>query len=143
MEFNIRQATFSDKNALNQLQESCFDEKTRENFDYVLNDKNYLFLVAESNKQMMGYIGVSISFESSDLLTICVDKSYRGKGIAKSLVFSMIEILKGKNVEHILLEVNENNTNAIKLYEKIGFDIISKRKNYYGKDSAFIMKKIL
>ena len=41
-----------------------------------------------------------------------------------------------------LLEVNENNIKALKLYKKIGFEEISKRKNYYGKnEDAIIMMK--
>jgi len=41
-----------------------------------------------------------------------------------------------------LLEVNEKNKKALKLYKKIGFEEISIRKNYYGKDeNAVIMIK--
>ena len=42
-----------------------------------------------------------------------------------------------------MLEVNEKNVKALKLYEKIGFERISIRKNYYGKnENAMIMMKI-
>ena len=41
-----------------------------------------------------------------------------------------------------LLEVNENNEKAIKLYKKNGFEEISVRKNYYGNhQNALIMFK--
>ena len=41
-----------------------------------------------------------------------------------------------------LLEVNEKNVKALKLYKKIEFEEISIRKNYYGKDeNAVIMIK--
>ena len=143
MEIRIREATIDDVCSLNELQELYFDEKTRENFEFVLKDQNYLFLVAETVNAIVGYIGVSISFESSDLLTICVHKSYRSRGIAKSLISSIVDVLCKKNVQQILLEVNECNTNAINLYEKMGFKLIHQRKNYYGKDTAFIMKKEL
>lgn len=43
-----------------------------------------------------------------------------------------------------LLEVNEKNARALKLYKKIGFEKISIRKNYYGKDeNAVIMVKCI
>ena len=43
-----------------------------------------------------------------------------------------------------LLEVNENNIKALKLYKKIGFEQISVRKNYYGNnEDAIIMMKII
>lgn len=41
----------------------------------------------------------------------------------------------------IMLEVNENNTKAIKLYEKFNFRLIHIRKNYYDTDDAYILKK--
>lgn len=39
----------------------------------------------------------------------------------------------------VFLEVNENNSYAIKLYESNQFQKISKRKKYYGEDDAIIM----
>lgn len=42
----------------------------------------------------------------------------------------------------ITLEVNENNTIAIHLYEKYGFEKVGHRKKYYNnKDDAYIMTK--
>ena len=41
-----------------------------------------------------------------------------------------------------LLEVNENNVKALKLYKKTGFEKIFVRKNYYGNnEDAIIMIK--
>ena len=45
------------------------------------------------------------------------------------------------DIDNIMLEVNEKNLAAISLYKKNKFKIISKRKNYYGKDTALIMKR--
>ena len=43
----------------------------------------------------------------------------------------------------ILLEVNEKNLIAIKLYYKFNFEIINIRPNYYGNDSALVMERVL
>lgn len=40
-----------------------------------------------------------------------------------------------------MLEVNENNLFAIKLYTSLGFETISIRKNYYNDKDGLIMKK--
>ena len=42
----------------------------------------------------------------------------------------------------IMLEVNENNNPAIRLYNKLGFKEISLRERYYGEDTALIMEKV-
>ena len=48
------------------------------------------------------------------------------------------------NSESISLEVNENNSIAIHLYESYGFRKVGLRKKYYnGKDNAIIMTKVL
>ena len=41
----------------------------------------------------------------------------------------------------ITLEVNENNKIAINFYKKNNFYEINCRRNYYGDDSAIIMKR--
>ena len=56
------------------------------------------------------------------------------------------ENIRIKNIhfseEKFLLEVNENNGKALKLYKKIGFEEIYVRKNYYGNnENAIIMMK--
>ena len=41
-----------------------------------------------------------------------------------------------------MLEVSDKNIQAQSLYTKLGYKVISKRKDYYGVDnSAFIMEK--
>ena len=46
-----------------------------------------------------------------------------------------------KGVTNITLEVNVNNTNAIKLYQKNGFKIVSRRENYYNGTDGYLMLK--
>ena len=41
-----------------------------------------------------------------------------------------------------MLEVNENNNEAIRLYSKLGFKEISLRERYYGENTAIIMEKV-
>ena len=54
----------------------------------------------------------------------------------------MNEIIEKENYNRIMLEVNENNSEAIRLYTKFGFTEISLRERYYGEDTAIIMEKV-
>lgn len=54
---------------------------------------------------------------------LCVDKDYRGMGIGTLLLDKAIEIGKDNQCNDICLTVNEENTGAIKLYEKIGMRV--------------------
>jgi len=50
-------------------------------------------------------------------------KEYRGKGIAKDIFKHSIPYLKEAGVKQYLLEVLQNNTKAISVYQKLGFKI--------------------
>ena len=54
---------------------------------------------------------------------ICVDEKNRGKGIGSLLLEHIKNIGKENNCTDMYLTVNEENKDAIKLYEKFGFRI--------------------
>lgn len=139
----IRKALKSDINEMRALESSCFDEKIRENFEFVLSSDSYIYFVCEDDNKIVAYAGASISYEQGDILSICVDKSFRGKGLAINLMNNIFEYLTEKKVETLFLEVEEDNIPAIRLYVKLGFKKTFERKNYYGTKSAHIMQKVL
>ena len=101
----------------------------------------------ENEKNVLGYIVFYGTIESTDIFEVAIKKEYQGRGFGKKLLIeSMKDLIEDKkNIEiknKFLLEVNEKNKEALKLYKKIGFEEISIRKNYYGKDeNAVIMIK--
>ena len=101
----------------------------------------------ENEKNVLGYIVFYGTIESTDIFEIAIKKEYQGRGFGKKLLIeSMKDLIEDKkNIEiknKFLLVVNEKNKKALKLYKKIGFEEISIRKNYYGKDeNAVIMIK--
>ena len=139
----IKIAEKKDIDNLNLIQSLCFDKAVFEDFNFLIDNKSYIVLTVNDNDTLIGYLSASVSFESSDLLQICVLSEYRRKNYAGQLLQFYFDYAKNLGAKEILLEVNENNIPAIKLYEKNGFQTISVRKNYYGKDSAIIMKKDL
>ena len=54
---------------------------------------------------------------------MCVDNKYRGQGIGSSLLEFIEKYAKEANCTDIYLTVNEENTNAIKTYEKFGMRV--------------------
>ena len=90
---------------------------------------------------LIGFIHISKLYETMDIVNVVVDNEYRKQGIATKLIDYVIKLYD--DVENIMLEVNENNIAAISLYKKNGFEIINKRNNYYGSDSALIMKRVV
>lgn len=93
------------------------------------------------NNRLVAFIHISKLYETMDIVNIVVDVDYRKNGIATRLI-SFVESLYD-DIDNIMLEVNENNRNAISLYKRCGFEVINKRKNYYGSDTALIMKRVV
>lgn len=109
-----------------------------------LQESTNYYLVAKSNNQMLGYIGISYILDTADIISIVVAKDSTRKGIASLLLNQIYKFCKENNISRILLEVRESNISAQNLYLKHGFEKISERKNYYdGKENAYIMEKKL
>ncbi len=88
---------------------------------------------------VLGYLEIRLVDGVVDIMNLFVSEDQRKKGIATSLMNEMIE---KEDYNRIMLEVNENNTEAIRLYTKLGFKEISFRERYYDEDTALIMEKV-
>ena len=88
---------------------------------------------------VLGYLEIRLVDGVLDIMNLFVNEDSRKKGIATSL---MNEMFEKEDYNRIMLEVNEENTEAIKLYNKLGFKEISIRERYYGENTSIIMEKV-
>ncbi len=100
------------------------------------NEKVYGYFI---NDELVGFIYVTKTIDSIDIVDIVVDEKNRRKGIASLLINYVVD--NNKDINSIFLEVNEHNVGAIETYKKNGFETISIRKKYYGNDDAIVMKR--
>ena len=70
--------------------------------------------------------------DECDLDKIAVKNEHRHKGIGKLLMDEMLRDLIKRGVKKVYLEVDAENKHAISLYEKLNFEKIDKRTNYYS-----------
>lgn len=103
-----------------------------------LSDTDYIYNYIIDNN-IAGYLEIRIVDNVIDIINLFVNEENRRQKIATKLMNEMIEKEK---YSRIMLEVNENNYNAINLYNKLGFKQISIRQRYYGNDTALIMEKV-
>jgi len=86
-----------------------------------------LFLVAEVQDQIVGFSrceGNSLKrFAHKVEFGVCVLKDYWGYSIGKNLLKESIAWADLNNIKKMTLNVLETNDKAIKLYEKLGFEI--------------------
>ncbi|MBQ9103604.1 MAG: ribosomal protein S18-alanine N-acetyltransferase [Clostridia bacterium] len=108
-------------------------------------NNGHFFALGKIEKgKIIGFITYSTSIDFADIETVFVLKEFRRKGIAESLINKMLEDVKSKGINRVLLEVRSSNIPAISLYKKLGFNEISIRKKYYSNlEDALILAKEL
>lgn len=104
---------------------------TKTGFFSFLIREDAIFLVAEDDQEILGYCGVLTVLDEGDITNVAVRKDRQGEGIGKLLVQELIKKASDAGVTTIHLEVRESNTPAIRLYEKLGFERLGVRRNYY------------
>lgn len=104
----------------------------------ILSDTDSVYNYIDNDK-VLGYLEIRLVDGVIDIMNIFVNEENRKQGIATSL---MEEMFNKEDYSRIMLEVNEHNDDAIRLYNKLGFKKISLRDRYYGEDTAIIMEKV-
>lgn len=89
------------------------------------------YVVAESDRQILGYAGMQWLFDEGHITNIAVRQKWRRKGIATALLSHIIERSRKLELKFITLEVRVSNVAAINLYKKFGFVIEGTRLRYY------------
>lgn len=104
----------------------------------ILSDTDSVYNYMDNDK-VLGYLEIRLVDGVIDIMNIFVNEENRKQGIATSL---MEKMFNKEDYSRIMLEVNEHNDDAIRLYNKLGFKEISLRDRYYGEDTAIIMEKV-
>lgn len=107
----------------------------------MLEDQVSKVYVYEMDDKIVGFIIATDLTETCDILSLIVDPEYRKRKIATNLIDYLISELD-ENLKLITLEVRANNTVAIHLYDKFGFEVVNVRKKYYANgDDAYLMAR--
>lgn len=106
-------------------------------------ERNVLTHVARGGRSVAGFIMSRSAADEAEILSVAVGRSWRGRGLARELLTAHLRRLAGLGVRTVFLEVDENNTPAIRLYARAGFREVSRRANYYptenGKTAAALV----
>ena len=102
-----------------------------------------LWLVAEENGTVAGYVGSQTVCGETDMMNVAVTADFRRRGIGEMLVNALVEELKALESHSLTLEVRASNTPAQALYEKLGFKEVGRRPKYYQnpREDALILRK--
>ena len=131
--FKTSEVTVKDLSEINELEKELNLNKTKLNFfNQTLLNKNFKFIKLTSDKQIIGFLQFSWNKTDCDIISIGVIKKFQNKNYGKQLV----EYLKYLNFKNIYVEVSANNKKALMFYERLKFQKIGLRKNYYKKEKS-------
>jgi len=103
----------------------------------------YLNLKLEQQGKMVGFAIVQTVLDEATLFNIAIDPACQRQGLGRLLLENVLAQLETRNVFTLWLEVRASNRGAISLYESLGFNEVSIRRNYYpaasGREDAIIM----
>ena len=121
------------------LLRQCFpNSQIKDDFDFQMIDKKYdIVLVAKIEDHVVGHIWIQKQYDFYKhafyfyLMYVCVDIKYRKQGIATSMLKQVELLKKQQQVSHIMFTSGNQRTEALSLYQKLGFQ---------KKDSSLFIK---
>ncbi len=129
---SVREIRTEDLDTVTAIESLSFSRPwTRNMFYQEMGNPRSIIRVAELNGNIIGYVCASFVLDEGHILDIAVNSLYRKKGIATVLVNDVLSNLRKFGIKRIFLEVRVSNRSALSFYEKIGFESIGSRKDYY------------
>lgn len=131
----LRRGRMSDLDGLLVLEDAVFtvDLLSRRSFRHFLASPNASLVVAEESGALAGYALVFYPPRSkiARLYSIAIAPEVRGRGIGPLLLAAAENAARRRRRRTLRLEVHEHNSRAIARYEKSGYRLFGRHRNYY------------
>ena len=138
----IRRLAVPDLAAIEQIERRAYRTPwSRSMFASELAKPSSLCLGAFDGPRLVGYLIISRYVDAWHVMNVAVEPEYRRRGIASSLLDRLFELTAQDAERGYTLEVRVSNSDAIRLYEKLGFHRRGIRRGYYtdNREDALVM----
>ena len=145
--------TFSNENTKEDMENYLKENFSYEQIESEIKNIASRFYIVENSEEVVAYMKLNFDRaqteighpNSIEVQRIYVLQEYKSKKIGKSLMQKAIEVGRKNNINYIWLGVWEYNINAIKFYEKLGFEKFDTHIFKLGEDEQTdnLMKLIL
>ena len=146
-DFTIRAMLDADVAGIMQIETRAYDFPWTAGIFRDCMGAGYCCYVLEKNTQIIAYAVMSVGAKEAHILNICVSPDMRGGGYGYALMAKLIALASQLDADMMFLEVRPSNDSARRLYDRLGFNEIGIRRNYYpaeqGREDALILAKQL
>jgi ribosomal-protein-alanine N-acetyltransferase len=120
-------------------------------FEDLLRNSPESFYVVEKDESIVGYIMCRVEYGFSNFkrfsltrkghfVSLAVLETHRRQGLGIILVKRAIQGLRMKGCTEVFLEVRISNIEAVNLYKKLTFEVLSSLDGYYrDREAAYLM----
>ncbi|MSP53338.1 MAG: ribosomal-protein-alanine N-acetyltransferase [Gammaproteobacteria bacterium] len=132
----LKLANVSDATCLAQLERAASAAPwTLQQFTDCLAEKNPAYILWE-NDRAIGFVIYHLIDGQCEIYNIAVHPDFQKNGRGKYLLEQVIDTARARRCQSIFLEVRVSNQAALALYQKLGFNEIGIRRNYYKMSST-------
>lgn len=126
---------------LDEIEQLCFHGSwTREMLIDELTNPLSVLVTRERQGRIVGFALGRVVADEGELYQIAVLPEYRREHLGSEMLAALHDLMREKGAASCFLEVRSKNSPARALYERLGYEKISTRKNYYPDDDAAIYK---
>jgi ribosomal-protein-alanine N-acetyltransferase len=129
---SITEAGARDASAIATLHGNSFRRGwSEQEVEGLLLDRHVIAHRATAGSHLAGFIMSRLVEDEAEILSVAVAGRQRGRGLARRLLNLHLRRLAGLGARAVFLEVDEHNVPALRLYQRAGFNEVSRRPGYY------------
>jgi [ribosomal protein S18]-alanine N-acetyltransferase len=110
--------------------------------EFASENSDILMLIDVEAQAILAYGCVWAIVDEAHITILAVHPEHRHRGFGQLMLWGLLQAAVDRELARATLEVRVDNTAAIQLYEKFGFQVAGRRKKYYDNtDDALILWK--
>lgn len=121
---------------------TVYFDPTTDNLSALFETPGSVYYVAEKDNEILGGCGifptVGLPDKTCELVKLYLAPSSRGKGLGKALMLKAMAWAKEAGYEQVYLETMPELSNAVTMYEKLGYNRLPKSLGNSGHDGCSI-----
>jgi ribosomal-protein-alanine N-acetyltransferase len=139
----IRPLTIEDLDAVMEIERRAYDFPWTQGIFRDCLRVGYCCWCYEEHGRIQGYGVMSVAAGESHILNLTVRPESQRQGIGGKLMRHFLQLARRHDADTAMLEVRPSNIAAVKLYQRLGFNEIGVRRNYYpaaeGREDALLL----